>query len=287
MKKSVCLLLSLFCSALLFAEKPIVQDIQAKAGSGSKINVTWTLPQNPDSAISVLYVYRSDKQINSYSQIETMTPIAVLDAEASSYTDNVPDFKDYYYAVIAIADSPYRVILRSFNATISGTHVKTKTKQAAKKKVEEEKLYPEGTLRETPLPYIDYSDGIGKKEAASEIVATKTRTLIAETEVYDTNLTQYIFEEDMISPDGGDDYLLFEILKTSFVTRKYSDAIASLNKLIGTNISDETRNRAYFYLGESQYLSGDYEAAVKTFVKIEQIYPTISKKWLNAALDRI
>ena len=82
--------------------------------------------------------------------------------------ESVSDFKDYYYAVIAIADSPYRVILRPFNATISGTHVKTKTKQAAKKKVEEEKLYPKGTLRETPLPYIDYSDGIGKKEAASE-----------------------------------------------------------------------------------------------------------------------
>jgi len=287
MKKSVCLILSLLCTVFLFAEKPIVQDIQAKAGRGSKINITWTLPKEPDSKITLLYVYRSDKQINSYSQIETMTPIAILDADATSYTDIAPDFNDYYYAVIAISDIPYRVILRSFNATITGTHVITKTKKTTQKKVEEEKLYPEGTLRETPLPYIDLVDGIGKKESPSEDISIKTNSLLSGNEVTEENLTQYIFEEDMISPDGGDDYLLFDILKTSFVRRNYSEAITQLNKLIGTNVGDSTRNRAYFYLGEAQYLSGDYESAVKTFIKVEQTYPTLSKKWLNAALDKI
>lgn len=287
MKKSVCLILSLLCTVFLFAEKPIVQDIQAKAGRGSKINITWTLPKEPDSKITLLYVYRSNKQINSYSQIETMTPIAILDADATSYTDIAPDFNDYYYAVIAISDIPYRVILRSFNATITGTHVITKTKKTTQKKVEEEKLYPEGTLRETPLPYIDLVDGIGKKESPSEDISIKTNSLLSGNEVTEENLTQYIFEEDMISPDGGDDYLLFDILKTSFVRRNYSEAITQLNKLIGTNVGDSTRNRAYFYLGEAQYLSGDYESAVKTFIKVEQTYPTLSKKWLNAALDKI
>lgn len=287
MKKSVCLILSLLCTVFLFAEKPIVQDIQAKAGRGSKINITWTLPKEPDSKITLLYVYRSNKQINSYSQIETMTPIAILDADATSYTDIAPDFNDYYYAVIAISDIPYRVILRSFNATITGTHVITKTKKTTQKKVEEEKLYPEGTLRETPLPYIDLVDGIGKKESPSEDISIKTNSLLSGNEVTEENLTQYIFEEDMISPDGGDDYLLFDILKTSFVRRNYTEAITQLNKLIGTNVGDSTRNRAYFYLGEAQYLSGDYESAVKTFIKVEQTYPTLSKKWLNAALDKI
>lgn len=287
MKKSVCLLLTLFCSVFLFAEKPIVQDIQAKAGKGTRINVTWTLPKNPDSKITQLMVYRSDKQINSYSQLETMTPIAVLEPDTTLYPDNVPDFNDYYYAVIAISEIPYRVILRSFNATVSGTHVATKTKKAAAKKAEEEKLYPHGTLRETPLPYIDLVDGIGKKETPSEQIAMTTSTLLSDDAKSNDDLTQYIFEEDMISPDGGDDYLLFDVLKTSFVRRKYPDAINQLNKLIGTNISDNTRNRAYFYLGEAQYLSGDYENAVKTFVKIQQVYPTLATKWLNASLDKI
>lgn len=287
MKKSVCLFVAIFYSFLLFAQKPIVQDIQAKPLKGAKINITWTLPQNPDSPISFLYVYRSEQQITSYTQIETMTPIAILQATDISYIDSVPDFKDYYYAIIAICDNPYRVILRSFNATVTGTHVITKPKQTITPKVEEEKLYPEGTLRETPLPFIDYTDGIGKKEAATQEISEKTKTLISQNKKNAPKLSQYVFEEDMISPDGGDDYLLFEILKTTFVTRKYPDAISQLNRLIGTNISETTRNRAYFYLGESYYLSGEYEHAVKTFLKVESVYPSLVKKWLDASLGQI
>ena len=85
----------------------------------------------------------------------------------------------------------------------------------------------------------------------------------------------------------GHDYLLFEILKTSFVQRKYDQAIKDLNKLVGTNISESTRNRAYFYIGEAQYLTGDYNAAVKTFIKIQQVYPIQTKKWLDSALNKL
>ena len=97
----------------------------------------------------------------------------------------------------------------------------------------------------------------------------------------------YIFEEDLVSPDGGDEYLLFEILKASFVTKKYKETIEKLNQLIGTNISEETRNRAYFYLGESQYFCRNYEDAVRSFVKVQAAFPTVSKKWLEDSLDRI
>ena len=100
-------------------------------------------------------------------------------------------------------------------------------------------------------------------------------------------LKQHIFEEDLISPDSGDDYFLFEILKTTFVKKKYKEAIVQLNKLAGTNINDATRNRAYFYIGEAEYLLGNYENAVKIFVKIQDTYPVLAKKWLDSALDRI
>ena len=100
-------------------------------------------------------------------------------------------------------------------------------------------------------------------------------------------LTPYIFEEDLVSPDSGDAYFLFEMLKTSCVKKEYKETIDKLNRLGGTNISEDTRNRAYFYLGESEYFSGNYEDAVRNFVRIQQEYPTLSKKWLEASLDRI
>ena len=67
----------------------------------------------------------------------------------------------------------------------------------------------------------------------------------------------------------------------------YKETIDKLNHLIGTNISIETRNRACFYLGEAQYFNHNYEDAVRSFVKVQQEFPTLSKKWLEASLDRI
>lgn len=287
MKKSVCLLATLFLSFFIFAEKPIVQYINSYSAKGTKITVTWNLPQDCENEITSLLLYRSSKQISSYSQIENMQPITTLSSDSTGYTDSVSDFNDYYYAVIAVTDKPYNVILLSFNSTVKGAHVATKILKSEPEKKEYEKFYPEGTMRETPLPYIDLVEGIEKNEPFSEEALTSTNSLITTKKDSKTFLPQYIFEEDLVSPAGGDDYLLFEILKTSFVTREYAQSITSLKKLIGTNISESTRNRAIFYLGESEYLSGNYENCVKTFVKVEQAYPTLVKKWLDSALDKI
>ena len=121
----------------------------------------------------------------------------------------------------------------------------------------------------------------------SEEAAFAAQTLTNKTKKREPVLKPYIFEEDLISPDGGDDYLLFEILKQYFVHKNYDEAIVQLNKLAGTNIKDSTRSRVYFYIGECEYLTGEYEKAVKSFVKVQDIYPTLARKWINSSLDRI
>jgi hypothetical protein len=63
--------------------------------------------------------------------------------------------------------------------------------------------------------------------------------------------------------------------------------ISELNKLIGTNISEDTQNRATFYLGQSLYMIGKFEEAIKTFVIVQTDYPNLSKKWIDSALDKI
>ena len=63
--------------------------------------------------------------------------------------------------------------------------------------------------------------------------------------------------------------------------------ITELNKLIGTNISEDTQNRATFYLGQSLYMIGKFEDAIKTFVIVQTVYPNLSKKWIDSALDKI
>lgn len=287
MKKSVCFILGIFLSFSIFAQRPIVQDIQAQAGRGAKINISWTLPKNPDKPITGFLLYRNTQQISSYLTLEELTPVAELSPESTGYTDTVPDFNDYFYAVIAVTDKPYDLILLSFNATVTGAHVALKTESKEPERIELEKFYPDGTLREIPLPYVDLIDGIVKPEIISDETVNQTNSLITSGKKKNPLLKQYIFEEDLISPDAGDDFLLFEILKTTFVQKKYNEAILQLNKLTGTNISEATRNRAYFYMGESEYLLGHYENAVRIFVQIEHAYPILAKKWLESALDRI
>ena len=291
MKKTFSILGLLFFSSILFAEKPIVRDIQAEAGKGNKINIFWTLPENPEKEISSFLIYRDTRQIASYAQIKNISPIAQIDSNFSGYTDLVKDYNDYFYCVLAVTkDSsvPYDLILLSFNSTVKGVHISMNTQQKEPQKQEKEKLYYEGTLRETPLPFIDIvENSLQPEPTVSEEAAFAAQTLTNKTKKREPVLKPYIFEEDLISPDGGDDYLLFEILKQYFVHKNYDEAIVQLNKLAGTNIKDSTRSRVYFYIGECEYLTGEYEKAVKSFVKVQDIYATVARKWINSSLDRI
>lgn len=291
MKKAFSIVGLLFFSFILFAEKPIVRDIQAEAGKGNKINIFWTLPENPEKEISSFFIYRDTRQIASYAQIKNISPIAQIDSNFSGYTDLVKDYNDYFYCVLAVTkDSsvPYDLILLSFNSTVKGVHISMNTQQKEPQKKEQEKLYYEGTLRETPLPFIDIvENSLQPEPTVSEEAAFAAQTLTNKTKKREPVLKPYIFEEDLISPDGGDDYLLFEILKQYFVHKNYDEAIVQLNKLAGTNIKDSTRSRVYFYIGECEYLTGEYEKAVKSFVKVQDIYPTLARKWINSSLDRI
>ena len=291
MKKAFSIISLLFFSFILFAEKPIVRDIQAEAGKDHKINIYWTLPENPEKEISSFLIYRDTRQIASFSQIKNLEPIAQISSNFSGYTDSVKDFIDYFYCVLAItkdSTSPYDLILLSFNSTVKGAHIAVNSQQKEPQKKETKKLYYEGTLRETPLPFIDIvENSIQPTPTVSKEAAFAAQALTNKSKKKEPILKPYIFEEDLISPDGGDDYLLFEILKQYFVQKNYEEAIVQLNKLAGTNIKETTRNRIYFYIGECEYLTGEYENAVKSFVKVQDAYPILSRKWINSSLDRI
>ena len=150
------------------------------------------------------------------------------------------------------------------NSTVNGVHLKLQTKKPeTKPQKEEEKLYTGGTKRETPLPYLDIIEGLNEENLISDETVDSTKEFTASKKDDSEILSPYFFEEDLVSPDGGDDYILFDILKNTFVQRKYSDAGTQLKKLVKRNISTSVQNRAYFYIGETEYFLGNYEEAVK------------------------
>ena len=291
MKKTFLILTILFTAAInIYSQnKPIVQDIQASYTKGTRINVYWTLPQDPEPAITKLLIYRDTRPISSYSQLSGAYFLAELPPETCGYTDTVSDYNDYYYAVIAFTDRPYDLILVTMNSTIEGVHlIAPEAKDIEPKKKAEEKLYTDGTMRETPLPFINYVEGQGESDLISDEAVKVASNFSAYSQGSGrTPVTPYFFEEDLISPDSGDDFLLFEVLKTTFVQEKYEEAIVLLNKLNGTNITESVRNRVYFYIAEAYFFTGDFEEAAKAFVKVAHVYPLQTKIWMNYTLDRI
>ena len=272
------------------AERPIVTGIKAEAGSGKRIFLTWTPPRNPEPAVTSLAVFRTEEPAAFFSDPASLVPIVKLAKDSASFTDNVPDYKDYYYAVIALTEKGrYDIVIPSVNATVNGVRPRLPRKNAAKDTSAsvQEKLYPEGAVRETPLPYIDLIESVNenKRTAMGRSARAQARLLAGSAETMHKMLSPYVFEEDLISPDGGDDYLLFDVLKTTFIKRKYADAETELLRLLATNRSEAVTSRARFYLGESYYFRGNYADAVNAFLYAADAYPSLAKKWIDSSLD--
>ncbi len=293
MKKLFTLTAVFFLAANCFAkDRPIITNLEATGTRGNKIILNWKNPSAPEPKIQKLFIYRNSKPIGSYYDISDSTPIATVEPETKSYTDTVKNYNDYYYAVIAqVSNGKYDIILPSVNATVNGTHLTLPARKESAEKTEsaKEKLVPLDGKRDIPLPFLDVTEQFSKKPVKMNEETKKIAASLAD-EPKDKESKQmepYIFEEDIISPDGGDDFLLFEILRTTFIQKKYKDSADQLKKLLGTNRSKEVTKRAVFYLGESEYYTKDYSAAVRTFLLVYDEYPVQAKKWIDATLDEM
>ncbi len=283
--------LAVFAAAGGFSkERPVVKDISASSGTGTSITVSWSLPKEPVPEITRIFVFRSTKPIGSFYELSGKKPIAELEPDSAAFIDRVNDYRDYYYAVIGeVNKSLFDIILPSINSTVNGVHIKLpKPKaEAVPSPSTKEKIRSTGSIRETPLPYLYYTDMQDKTPIKMTKEAMDTGKELAKShKMKSTKISEpYVFEEDLISPDGGDDFLLFEILRDSFIQKKYTKSIEQLKKLINTNRTKSVTQRAKFYLGESYYFAENYSEAVIEFLSVYDEYPAVSKKWIDSALD--
>lgn len=288
-KKSLfACLFFLSCTVLAAFDRPLVTNIKAEYLNGNKINITWTNPENLEIPVSKYLVYRSSKPLTFFSDINQADFLAQIPGTSTGYTDTVNELKDYFYAVISFTDECLDLIMPAMNATVSGAHIQAE-KQTKNKTLNtsREPSQTKAPLRGTPLPYLDLVEGMSQTEnQVSEAALSKAAGLKRKSSSKKsvTLMEPYFFEKDMISPERGDAYYLFQILSQYFAPRDYSESISQLKKLTGRNIDPDVENRAIFYLGESYYLVGNFEDAVRTFVKVQDIFPEECRKWLEASL---
>ncbi len=307
----------IFSASILSAQsnRPVVTGINAMQAENGKISVSWILPQNGSDSISSFIIYRNKKPFTSYDQIEFSKPLATVEKSADSYTDSPRDTSEYFYAVITMtsenskaqassklyydeqldgkisqeAENPVRLVLPGVNATTRGIKASTAAYlgQPNIQKTPLQKKEYENKMREMPLPLIDVLGESSKPEGSliSEASRQRIQPLLKSKGKNPKVLPVYIFDEDLISPSGGDEYLLFEILKTSFIKKKYTDSIEKLKKFLAQNRNKQVTDRANFYLGESYYYTGNFPSALTYFLSLEETYPELSRKWTESTLD--
>ena len=319
-KRFSTLITALFIAAGAFAQssRPIVSSITAYAASATKITVSWVLPEKTEgSIITALQIYRDTKPIAGQDAVSSLAPLATLASTANSYTDTVTDYREYYYAVISMTkpgtfaaksdlyydedfDKPadtsggkaYIVLLPGVNATVNGVRVKLPVQKntPAKKTTEsaKEKLYGTGDMREQPLPFLDILGAAKEPDSVISKATEKKALAIAggkQTHKQPVLLEPYYFEQDLMSPDGGDEFLLFEVLRTTFVKRNYPAATASLKRFLAQNRTAAVTDRANFYLGESYYFSGKYKDALNVFLELDETFTPLTQKWIESSLE--
>lgn len=273
----------------LASESPIVKNIRAES-SDKIIFIRWDLPKNPDEKLQAFFIYKDTKPILNFSDIKNASPFLRLDANETSAHDEASDFKTYYYAVVSLTDKGlYDVVIPAMNATRSGIHrlKKIVAKKITPQKTENERLIPKGSKRGIPLPALQIQSAENStNEKISENAKTKARNLSNDFS-REKILEPYIFEKDLIAPDGGSDFVLFDILRTTFIKKKYRDASEKLSRFLSLNADNEITIRATFYAGESLYFLGEYENAVRMFLRVYNDETALAKKWIDASLDAL
>ncbi|MCR5219132.1 hypothetical protein [Treponema sp.] len=317
MKKIILAFTILFAlSNSLFAQsqRPIVSGINTSASS-KKIVVSWKLPEKTEgSHITSLLIYRRNRPFNSTKDLDNLKPLAKLSSQAETFADTPEDYSEYFYAVISVTGEgswtgsdlyydeeldakpeekdgkPFYIILPGVNTTSEGTKLKRYSKKEAQPTVQEntrKNEYKDGQLREQPLPYIDVLNSQTEKESTiSKDSENAALSLLGKnSSSAKKTLDMYIFEDDLISPSGGDDYLLFEVLRKSFIKEDFKLAESELKKFLAQNRSENASNRANFYLGESYYFTGKYASALSCFLLVEDEYPVLANRWIESTLN--
>ena len=310
------LVLSLMSSfAIAQSARPLVTGIKAEPSSSvGRVLVSWVLPADL-SSVSSLRVYRTVKPVTRWAQIEGIAPAGTVARDADGFVDKVESTSvEYYYCVVTMLyekgktqktgvslyydeqfdenpvshkEVPLKLVLAGVNSTVEGSKSGQRTSIKPIAQVERERKEYEDKLREQPLAMIDILDDgtLGKNSAIKPETKRIVSSLLDNPTAKAKPLDVYIFEEDLYSPAGGDEYFLFEILRKTFIKKKYEECITSLKQFLARNRKQDVADRAAFYLGESYYFTGNFPLALTQFLSLEEAFPELSRKWAENTLD--
>lgn len=305
-KIKVFFALAFFASGLLSAQnRPVAKLLKVDSTKSKCIGIEWEFPKKTEPEVVGIKIYRAKRPYTNSEDIENDLPIAELKASQNFYEDVLNENSSFFYAVIAqTKNGLYKIIIPGINASAKGVRPKVPAAKEQEPVIQEddfistidpsklsesqkELYYADNNMRKAPLPNPGALLGFDKpktKMSGKAIKSAKELGSKKERKPFSIK-SPYFFEVDMFSPDGGDEYTLFETLRAGLAPKKYEESVKLLKDFLSVHRNKETSERAQFYLGQSYYFCKDYKNAIRCFLDVQDAYPELSKQWIDSSLD--
>jgi hypothetical protein len=145
------------------------------------------------------------------------------------------------------------------------------------------------SLRSMPLPWLNPA---GEARVVATRFSPKTERTIA---ALVSGIKQspkiaykpYVFERDQNPLSNGEEYTLYALLRGNFSASKWNEAVADLSGFLAIRRTEETADRAHFYLGQSLFFAGMNDKALLEFLLSEDRYYNQSREWIERVLSEM
>ncbi len=301
MKKLSIFILFYVCISLCTAQeaRPMVTNITVSSVlKDGQVTINWFVSQEAANQIQELLVYKVSGSIIKPVTLSSTQPIASLPALTTQYTDVLSDYKEYYYAIVAIdtKGNLYDVLIPTVNTTDSPViRARIATPVVKAEVIQQQEVVsprPQANIsspqRERPLPVLQINEEIEK----NDVPIITEQTLLNTNSFHNITQNSSYFTSEILPVDQngqnatGDDYTIFYIVDTYISKGDWKTAEAELEKFLQTNRSKTTTARANFYLAQAKYFNQDYRTSLFFFQQAKKVYPLQSNKWIEEVLNR-
>ena len=230
---------------------PPVAGLSASVQKNSEISLSWNLAADTNIRYNI---YRANTPMKSSDDIATK-----LKSVKGKFSENITEPGSYYYAVtVENGAGENKKILFGTNSLSAAVVIAPKPVEIVKVP-EPVKAQPAVTIKTEIRVVLPYA-----KEAKSGPVPSN----VIETKPYDD--------------------ILLEVKRGSYYEEHYQEALVALKSLANDeNCPVEVRNEAELFIGKCYYQLGRYSEAIKSLIKVKNIFPEEADFWISRSADKL
>jgi hypothetical protein len=258
----------------VFEQLHVVTDIWTRR-EGNRVIITYTSTSPEKNAV----LFRSAYPLSQPNDL--INAFIVQSGISSPFIDVPVPGISWYYAIIYEDDilSGNIRIRPGFNATASAVVI-------------HDENTAENFMRPIPLPGLTLNNYISGGFLADVVkekpLSTASLNMIRLTQKNDKPPLELkwprVFTMDLAEPQTGEESALYQILEDHFKQFEWENARNNLQEYLALPRTYDVQARARFYLGQTQYFTGNYKEALWEFLSFRSINPDEANSWIDAVL---